>query len=248
MLSYLGLSVGNFWDYRVIPWGNNERDSVVATYNLPLYGSCTDIYGKIAKVYVNRDTLLDSTFIWYGNNYFHSPLYRFAKYNPYIGDTWEAWNDCLLPLNTKIPFIDMDMDGITDTIIYRPSQANVESLNDTVSTITGNVKLSLRLKYLIILTSAFSPDSVMFVEVRRFYYKPFFGITKEMWDSTYQTVYYGSSSYPVSYPVGTGKEIILIGVSETTKHLRKTKGFMYDISGRRTSKRFKIAKGNLGIR
>lgn len=247
MLTYLGLSIGNFWDYMRIPWGDSERDSVKQTYNLPLYGSCADMYGKIAKVYIKRDTFLDSTFIWYGNNYFHNSFYRFAKVNPSIGNTWEAWNDCVIPLNTKIPFMDMDMDGITDTIIYIPSLASVESLSDTVSTITGNIRVSLRLKYLIIFTSPFPPDSVMFVEVRRFYYKPFFGITREMWDSTYQTIYYGSSSYTASYPVGVGREILLTAVSEKVKGLNKTKGVIYDISGRRTNKRYKIVKGSVGI-
>ncbi len=248
IMTYLALSVGNFWNYILIPSMSFEKDSVESVFNLPIYGTCADISGKMAKLSIIRDTTTDSTFIWYGNGYFYKDMYRFAKENPYLGETWEAWNDCVIPLNTRIPFVDFDMDSIVDTVIYRPSNASVVSLNDTVSSITGNIKVVSRLNYIIILTSSLSPDSISTVEVRSFYYKPYFGITKEFWDSTYQTIYRGIFSYDISYYVGIGKEINLTEVREFVerKHLKIKE--IYDISGRRTNRNFRIRKGNVGIR
>jgi len=109
MLIYLGLNSGNFLDYVRVPSGTPERDSVEAVYPLPVYGSCTDISGKLVKLRIRRDTITDSTFVWAGDGYYHNPLHRFAKYNAFLGDSWEAWNDCVLPLNTPVPIPDVEM-------------------------------------------------------------------------------------------------------------------------------------------
>lgn len=248
IMTYLALNVGNFWNYTLIPIMSPEKDSVQSVFNLPIYGTCADISGKMAKLRIRRDTTSDSTFIWYGNGYFFKDMYRFAKENPYLGETWEAWNNCMILLNTKIPFVDIDMDGIVDTIIYRPSNASVVSLDDTVSSITGNIKVVSRLNYIIILTSSLSPDSIGTVEVRSFYYKPYFGITKEFWDSTYQRIYVGGFSYDISYYVGVGKVINLTATRELVenKHLKIKE--TYDISGRKADKNFRMRKGGVGIR
>ncbi len=245
MLAYLGLSVGNFWDYLTVPSGNPERDSVEATYTLPLYGSCTDLSGKLVKISVMRDTVRDSSLVWAGNDYYHNLQHRFARYNANVGDTWEAWNDCIIPLNTPVPIPDVDMDSVADTLVYLPSTAVVESTDAVVGGLTGNVKVLLVLHSKMITTSTFSPDSTLITEYRTYYYVPNFGITKVMWDSTTTTVFYGSYSYTGTVPVGRGKVLRSLDVAERRRALRETEGGTYDVSGRRTGRRGRLRKGRV---
>ncbi len=248
MLTYLGLSVGNFLDYVRVPSGSPERDSVEAVYPLPVYGACTDLSGKLVKVRILRDTTVDSTFIWAGDEYYHNPLHRFAKYNISLGDSWGAWNDCILPLNTPVPVPDVDRDSIADTIIYRPSTAVVESTDAVVEGIGGNVKVVLVLNSKLITTSSMSPDSTLMTEYRTYYYVPDFGITKVMWDSTAMTVFFGSFSNTGTMPVGVGKVIRALSVEEDgLTELEVPAGPFYDVSGRRTTRKGRLRKGRIVI-
>ncbi len=248
-MAYLGLYAGNFWDYVRIPSGQPERDSVKSIYDLPLYGSCTDISGKLVKLSVVRDTVLDSSFVWAGDGYYHDLQYRFAKYGATVGDTWEAWNDCLLPMNTPVPVPDIDRDSVSDTIIYRPSTATVESTNAVVGGMDGNVKVVLVLHSKMVMTSPLSPDSLLITEYRSYYYVPDFGITKVMFDSVETVVYKGSFSYSGTSPVGSGKVLSSLGISERVRPNPNGEvvGPTYDVSGRRTERKGRLRKGRLVI-
>ena len=249
MLAYLGLSAGNFWDYVRIPGGQPERDSVKAIYNLPLYGSCTDVSGKMVKLAITHDTVLDSALVWAGDGYYHDLQYRFAKYNAATGDTWEAWNDCLLPMNTPVPVPDLDRDSVSDTIIYRPSTAVVESTDAVVGSMGGNIKVVLTLHSKVVMTSSLSPDSLLLTEYRSYYYVPDFGITKVMLDSVETVVYKGSFSYSGTSPVGRGKVLSSLGINERLRASpdKEYDGPTYDVSGRRTDRNGRLRKGRLVI-
>jgi len=244
----MGLVLGNVWNYRLIPSGGYERDSVENVQSLPILGTCMDISGKLVKIGITRDTLRDSIFIWAGNGYYHHLLYRFAKYNPALGETWEAWNDCLLTLGTPVAVGDIDGDSLADTVIYRPSEATVESLDAVVGGMPGNIKVVLSLHQKITLTSSMSPDSMLVTEFRSYYYKPAFGITREILDSVTTRIFYGSFANDLTTPVGMGKEIVSVGVSENVRSSPPTtESTFYDKAGRRTEGKGRLRKGRVVI-
>ncbi len=248
MLLYMGLQAGNWWDYRLIPSGNHERDSVEWVFPLPTLGKCSDLSGQIVRIGIFRDTVYDSTFMWVGNGYYHTLFHRFAKYNAVLGDTWEAWNTCLIPLDTPLAVVDMDMDSITDTLVYRSSTARVESTDEVVAGLGGNVKVVLSLNQKIVFTSLLSPDSTLITEYRSYYYKPHFGITRVMLDSIRTVAYYGSFSLDNTLTVGSGKEIVPVAVDEgrvVRKDVRNQP--LYDKAGRRTRRRGLLRKGRVVI-
>jgi hypothetical protein len=224
MLNYLGLTIGNFWLYDVYNFNiktSTQADSVISIMNMPLYGFCFNINGKLVKIRSNND----STFIWTGNNYYHNQRVIFAKFNPNINDSWQAWDTCFIMLNTKLPFLDIDGDSILDTIIFRPSIAKVESINPIF------VKLHLHSK--IILTGNYL-DSINQTEVLTYSYIANFGLIRMFQDSLYQTYYKNSFTWTNKIPILSGKILSSISISEKIENKKLIKG-TYDITGRKVN-------------
>jgi len=224
MLDYLGLIIGNYWIYDVYNFNikiSTQNDSVISIVNMPIYGFCFNINGKLVKIRSNND----SSFIWTGNNYYHNQRVIFGKFNPNLNDNWQAWDTCFIRLNIKIPFIDIDGDSILDTIIFKPSLAKVENLNPII------VKIQLKSK---IITTSNYLDSINQTEILTYSYKPYFGLIKIFQDSIYQTYYKNNFSWANKIPILSGKILSSSNLNEKT-NINSKIGY-YDVLGRKINK------------
>jgi len=204
--TYLGIITGNFWDYNItgILWGNGtERDSVFLVGLTPdTLGRCVFVGGLPGANYQvdmttdssGRD--VDTGFIYFRQGY--DNLYgdgglMVMKYMPSVGNTWEAWDTCLIPLFQKFPIGDIDGDMIIDSVWVKPSSATVH----TISSDTIRVRIS-PLKYTVWVSSLdifYGVDSIELWDYYRFVYVANFGKIEEHLDS--ERIRYFMFGFPV---------------------------------------------------
>ncbi len=248
MLGYLGISSGAFWDYYLsgLMYGSGtERDSVLLVLNVPgLIGRCV-FWSFIPWASIKRVTSssfgssIETTFVYFRtDNIYANGRLMFMKYNPYLGESWEAWDTCFIPLNLKVPIGDLDMDGIWDTIWARSSIAQVESLNAGVYTVTISP-----LKYGVWLSrSSYLFDSIVVWEYYRFKFIPYVGKVEEHLDSQKWRYYRSGSSFDM--PVwDVYHKVITTSITESIRNLQVKEESVYSLDGRKLGRSLPKRKG-----
>lgn len=253
-LDWLGLALGNYWDYDITGdmWGNGtERDSVLDVGTTSdTVGSCVFTGGlPIAFYQLDRTTdsasgtTVDTGFIYFRQGY--DNLYgdggiMVMKYMPSLGNSWEAWDTCFIPLNTRLPIGDVDGDAVVDSLWVRSSNTQVSAVSaDTFTTVISP------LKYVAWLSSFTVVDSIVIWDYYRFKFVENFGKTEEHLDSERIRFYmYGMPIIDTTLTNIYHKVIrSTISVEEYSKPVITNNAYVYTSSGRFAGKFIPNRKG-----
>jgi hypothetical protein len=243
-LDWLGVVGGRYWDYTItgILYGNGtERDSVfiVGTIGPTDFPYCTfssSLPGANYQRFMNTDSTgpqTDTGFIYfrqgYDNLYGEDGL-MVMKYNPSLGDNWQAVDTCLIRLNTRYPIGDIDGDFIVDSFWVKSSTARVASISGpsyfiTISPLRFAVWSSL-------LSSFYNIDSIDVWDYYRFKFNATFGKVEEHLDS--ERVRYYMFGFPV---VDTAfrnlyHKVATTSIGEASKEITSGEVRVYTADGR----------------
>lgn len=243
-LDYIGVTDGNFWDYVITGWlygSGTERDSIILVGVTPdTLGTCVFIGGLPGadyQVFMNTDSTgptYDTGFIYFRQGY--DNLYGFdgimpMKYTPSLGDFWEAWDTCLIPLNTRLPIGDVDGDMIVDSLWVSSSRSVVYSISSS----NISVKIS-PLKYAAWASSLYSSyniDSIVIWDYYRFVFTENFGKIEEHLDSERLRYYmFGYTIIDTTLGDLYHKVLSSFSVSEVKYENGGSYRYIYDITGR----------------
>jgi hypothetical protein len=241
MLGWLGISNGAYWDYTLsgIMYGSgSERDSVFSVINVPgLIGRCV-FWGFVpwasfrVRISSSFGSSTDTAFLYLRtDNIYSTGRLMIMKYNPAVGDNWEAWDTCFFPINIKIPVGDIDGDGSFDTIWTRPSRARVENISGGVYEVSISP-----LRYGIKLTSLSSFfDSIIVWEYYRFKFVPYFGKVEEHLDSQRWKYYRMGTPFEVPFR-DLYHKVITTAISEEIRDVELGEKEVYTADGRYVGK------------
>jgi len=241
-LDWLGVMEGRYWDYTItgILYGNGtERDSVFIVGVVGFFPYCTFssfLPGANYQRFMNTDSTgsrTDMGFIYFRQGY--DNLYGqdgliVMKYNPSLGDNWEAWDTCLIRLNTRYPIGDIDGDGRVDSFWVRSSTARVASISGPNYFITISP-----LRYVIWgsrLSSFYFIDSIVVWDYYRFVFNATFGKVEEHLDSERVRYYLRFGS-----PLDTAfrnlyHKVATTSISEASKEITSGEVRVYTTDGR----------------
>ncbi len=253
-LDWLGVVEGRYWDYTItgILYGNGtERDSVflvgiIGPTSFPYCTFSSPLPGANYQRFMNTDSTgprIDTGFIYfrqgYDNLYGENGLIV-MKYNPSLGDNWQAWDTCLIRLNTRYPIGDIDGDGIVDTFWVRSSTARVASISGPSYFITISP-----LRYVVwsSLLSSYNIDSIVVWDYYRFKFNETFGKVEEHLDSS--RIRYYMFGFPV---VDTAfrnlyHKVATTSISEASKEITSGEVRVYTADGRYVGKFVPNRKG-----
>ena len=137
-LSWLGYVDGASWDYTLSGWfyGNGSTtDSVIAVGTIDSVGTCykpgTEIAFWVSVGTSDSGAINDTTFTYFDGTLYGEGGVMVAKYNASTGDSWEAWDTCLIALNSRFPIGDIDGDATVDSAWVTSSQATVATATST---------------------------------------------------------------------------------------------------------------------
>jgi hypothetical protein len=253
-LDWLGVEEGRYWDYTItgILYGNGtERDSVFIVGNIGptdfLY--CTfssSLPGANYQRFMNTDSTgpqTDTGFIYFRQGY--DDLYgqdglMVMKYNPSLGDNWQAVDTCLIRLNTRYPIGDIDGDGRVDTFWVKSSTARVENISGPSYFITISP-----LRYVVwsSLLSSYNIDSIVIWDYYRFVFNATFGKVEEHLDS--ERVRYYMFGFPVLDTAFRNlyHKVATTSISEVSKEITSGEVKVYTADGRYVGKFVPNRKG-----
>jgi len=246
-LDWLGVMEGRYWDYTItgILYGNGtERDSVFIVGVVGFFPYCTFssfLPGANYQRFMNTDSTgsrTDMGFIYFRQGY--DNLYGqdgliVMKYNPSLGDNWEAWDTCLIRLNTRYPIGDIDGDGRVDSFWVRSSTARVASISGPNYFITISP-----LRYVIWgsrLSSFYFIDSIVVWDYYRFVFNATFGKVEEHLDS--ERVRYYMFGFPIldtAFRNLYHKVVTTSIISEVSKGITSGEVRVYTADGRYVGK------------
>jgi len=219
-LSWLGYDSGDRWDYTISGWyyGNGSVvDSVFAVGTIDSVGTCYKPGTEIAfltSVGTSDSGAINDTFFMY----FDGALYSeggvmVAKYNAATGDSWEAWDTCLIgPLNTRFPIGDIDGDLNEDSAWVEASP--MRAVNATSSELETHVAPLTIGVWASALASSYGIDSIIIYEYDRHLFLIGEGKAETHTDSVrYVYFMYGSPAIDTVYPDAYHK-ILNVAVSE----------------------------------
>jgi hypothetical protein len=253
-LDWLGVVEGRYWDYTItgIGYGNGtERDSVffvgfIGPTDFPYCTFVSSLPGANYQRFMNTDSTgprIDTGFIYFRQGY--DNLYGqdgiiVMKYNPSLGDNWQAWDTCLIRLNTRYPIGDIDGDGIVDTFWVKSSTARVASISGPSYFITIS---PLRYAVWSSLLSSYNIDSIVVWDYYRFVFNETFGKVEEHLDST--RLKYYMFGFPV---VDTAfrnlyHKVATTSISEASKEITSGEVRVYTADGRYVGKFVPNRKG-----
>lgn len=244
-LDWLGIVAGNYWDYTITGnlWGSGtERDSVFLVGITPdTLGTCVFVGGLPGANYqIDRTTdsasgtTVDTGFIYFRDGY--DNLYgdggvMVMKYMPSLGDSWEAWDTCLIPLDTKFSIGDVDGDMVADTLWVHSSNTRVSAVSaDTFTTVISP------LKYVVWISSLFTTygvDSTVVWDYYRYKFVANFAKIEEHLDSERAVYYIGA--LPVldtTFRNLYHKVITSASTKEYTQPVITNSTYVYTASGR----------------
>jgi hypothetical protein len=255
-LDWLGVEEGRYWDYTItgILYGNGtERDSVflvgvIGPTDFPYCTFASSLPGANYQSFMNTDSTGPQTetgFIYfrqgYDNLYGQDGL-MVMKYNPSLGDNWEAWDTCLIRLNTRYPIGDIDGDGIVDTFWVKSSTARVASISGPSYFITISP-----LRYTVWISSLSSPpfpiDSIVVWDYYRFKFNATFGKVEEHIDS--ERVKYYMFGFPILDTAFRNlyHKVATTSISEASKEVTSGEVRVYTADGRYVGKLVPNRKG-----
>jgi len=241
-LDWLGVVDGRYWDYTItgILYGNGtERDSVFSVGVIGVFPYCTfssSLPGANYQRFMNTDSTgprIDTGFIYFRQGY--DNLYGqdgiiVMKYNPSLGDNWQAWDTCLIRLNTRYPLRDIDGDGRVDTFWVKSSTARVASISGpsyfiTISPLRYTVWSSL-------LSSLYFIDSIVVWDYYRFVFNETFGKVEEHLDSS--RIKYYMFGFPVLDTAFRNlyHKVATTSISEASKEITPGDVKVYTADGR----------------
>jgi len=242
-LDWLGVVDGRYWDYTItgILYGNGtERDSVflvgvIGPTDFPYCTFSSSLPGANYQRFMNTDSTgpqTDTGFIYfrqgYDNLYGQDGL-MVMKYNPSLGDNWEAVDTCLIRLNTRYPIGDIDGDGRVDSFWVKSSTARVASISGPSYFITIS---PLRYTVWSSLFSSFNIDSIVVWDYYRFVFNATFGKVEEHLDSS--RIRYYMFGFPV---VDTAfrnlyHKVATTSIGEASKEITSGEVRVYTADGR----------------
>jgi hypothetical protein len=253
-LDWLGVVEGRYWDYTItgILYGNGtERDSVflVGTIGPTDFPYCTfssSLPGANYQRFMNTDSTgpqTDTGFIYFRQGY--DNLYGedgliVMKYNPSLGNNWEAVDTCLIRLNTRYPIGDIDGDSRVDSFWVKSSTARVANISGSSYFITISP-----LKYAVwssLLSSSFI-DSIVVWDYYRFVFNATFGKVEEHLDSERVRFYmFGSPIWDTAYR-NLYHKVTTTSISEASKEITSREVRVYTADGRYIGKFVPNRKG-----
>jgi len=253
-LDWLGVVEGRYWDYTItgILYGNGtERDSVflvaiIGPTDFPYCTFSSSLPGANYQRFMNTDSTgpqTDTGFIYFRQGY--DDLYgqdglMVMKYNPSFGDNWQAWDTCLIRLNTRYPIGDIDGDAIVDSLWFKSSTARVASISGSSYLITIS---PLRYTVWSSLFSSYNIDSIVVWDYYRFKFNETFGKVEEHLDSS--RIKYYMFGFPV---VDTAfrnlyHKVATTSISEASKDIISGEVRVYTADGRYVGKSVPNRKG-----
>lgn len=253
-LDWLGVVEGRYWDYTItgILYGNGtERDSVflVGTVGPTDFPYCTfssSLPGANYQRFMNTDSTgpqTDTGFIYFRQGY--DDLYgedglMVMKYNPSLGNNWEAVDTCLIRLNTKYPIGDIDGDAIVDSFWVKSSTARVASISGPSYFITISP-----LKYAAwsSLLSSYNIDSIVIWDYYRFKFNETFGKVEEHLDSERIRYYMFGSPILDTALRNIYHKVATTSISEASKEVISGEVRVYTADGRYVGKFVPNRKG-----
>jgi hypothetical protein len=255
-LDWLGVVEGRYWDYTItgILYGNGtERDSVfivgfIGPTDFPYCTFSSSLPGANYQRFMNTDSTgpqTDTGFIYFRQGY--DDLYgqdglMVMKYNPSLGDNWQAWDTCLIRLNTRYPLGDIDGDGIVDSFWVRSSTARVASISGPSYFITISP-----LRYTVWISSLSSPpfpiDSIVVWDYYRFVFNETFGKVEEHLDSG--RIRYYMFGFPILDTAFRNlyHKVATTSISEASKEITSGEVRVYTADGRYVGKFVPNRKG-----
>jgi len=253
-LDWLGVVEGNYWDYTItgIMYGNGtERDSVfvvgvIGPTDFPYCTFSSSLPGANYQLFMNTDSTgpqTDTGFIYfrqgYDNLYGEDGL-MVMKYNPSLGNNWEAVDTCLIRLNTRYPIGDIDGDAIVDSFWVRSSTARVENISGPSYFITIS---PLRYAVWSSLLSSYNIDSIVVWDYYRFKFNATFGKVEEHIDS--ERVKYYMFGFPVLDTAFRNlyHKVATTSISEASKDITSGEVRVYTADGRYVGKFVPNRKG-----
>jgi len=196
-LSWLGYVAGAAWDYTLSGglYGNGStHDSVLAVMPYDTIGTCykpgTQVAAWVSIGTADSGAINDTSFTYFDGTLYGEGGVMVAKYNAASGDTWEAWDTCLLALNTRFPIGDVDGDATVDSAWVVSSQATVDAATST-NLAVGIYPLNIR-----VWASAFTSygvDSIVIKEYDRHIFRINYGKVGTHTDSVRYTYIAGSA-------------------------------------------------------
>ena len=254
-LDWLGVVEGRYWDYTItgILYGNGtERDSVflvgiIGPTDFPYCTFSSSLPGANYQRFMNTDSTgpqTDTGFIYFRQGY--DDLYgedglMVMKYNPSLGDNWEAVDTCLIRLNTRYPIGDIDGDARVDSFWVKSSTARVASISGpsyfiTISPLRYAVWSSL-------LSSFYNIDSIVVWDYYRFVFNATFGKVEEHLDSSRIRYYmFGSPVLDTTYR-NLYHKVATTSISEASKEVISGEVRVYTADGRYVGKFVPNRKG-----
>ena len=246
-LDWLGVVEGRYWDYTItgILYGNGtERDSVfivgfIGPTDFPYCTFVSSLPGANYQRFMNTDSTgpqIDTGFIYfrqgYDNLYGEDGL-MVMKYNPSLGNNWEAVDTCLIRLNTRYPIGDIDGDAIVDSFWVRSSTARVENISGPSYFITIS---PLRYAVWSSLLSSYNIDSIVVWDYYRFKFNATFGKVEEHIDS--ERVKYYMFGFPVLDTAFRNlyHKVATTSISEASKDITSGEVRVYTADGRYVGK------------
>ena len=254
-LDWLGVVDGRYWDYTItgIGYGNGtERDSVfsvgvIGPTDFPYCTFASSLPGANYQRFMNTDSTgprIDTGFIYFRQGY--DNLYGqdgliVMNYNPSLGDNWQAWDTCLIRLNTRYPLGDIDRDGRVDTFWVKSSTARVANISGssyfiTISPLRYTVWSSL-------LSSSYFIDSIVVWDYYRFVFNATFGKVEEHLDSS--RIKYYMFGFPVLDTAFRNiyHKVATTSISEASKEIKPGDVKVYTADGRYVGKFVPNRKG-----
>jgi len=253
-LDWLGVVEGRYWDYTItgILYGNGtERDSVflvgvIGPTDFPYCTFASSLPGANYQRFMNTDSTgpqTDTGFIYFRQGY--DDLYgedglMVMKYNPSLGDNWEAVDTCLIRLNTRYPIGDIDGDAIVDSLWVKSSTARVASISGPSYFITIS---PLRYAVWSSLLSSYNIDSIVVWDYYRFVFNATFGKVEEHLDSSRIRYYmFGSPVLDTTYR-NLYHKVATTSISEASKEVISGEVRVYTADGRYVGKFVPNRKG-----
>jgi hypothetical protein len=242
-LDWLGVVEGRYWDYTItgIMYGNGtERDSVflvgaIGPTDFPYCTFSSSLPGANYQRFMDTDSTgpqTDTGFIYFRQGY--DDLYgedglMVMKYNPSLGNNWQAWDTCLIRLNTRYPLGDIDGDGIVDTFWVKSSTARVASISGPSYFITIS---PLKYAFWSSLLSSYNIDSIEIWDYYRFKFNATFGKVEEHVDS--QKVRYYMFGFPIFDTAFRNlyHKVATTSISEVSKEITSGEVRVYTADGR----------------
>jgi hypothetical protein len=245
---------GRYWDYTItgILYGNGtERDSVflvgtIAPSEFPYCTFSSSLPGANYQRFMNTDSTgpqTDTGFIYFRQGY--DDLYGedgliVMKYNPSLGNNWEAVDTCLIRLNTRYPIGDIDGDAIVDSFWVKSSTARVANISGSSYFITISP-----LKYAAwsSLLSSYGVDSIVVWDYYRFKFDATFGKVEEHLDSERIRYYMLGSPVVDTALRDIYHKVVTTSISEASKEITSGEVRVYTADGRYVGKFVPNRKG-----